>query len=334
MTPEDIVCPACKYKNTHEALTCIYCGAPLATTARESKKTDYIGHIQIVPEAITQLLDHPLPQLPAGAFALFVMDMQEPIVVEGHEAVYLGRFGGHAPPASLDLSRYEAEELGVSRTHARISFAEGIYKIEDLASTNGTWLNRVLLAHGKSYELHNGDQILLGHMRLSICLPEQAMRRAVTFTAQHTMTSDTVRLHFLTLNYLETVVSKLLSAIIEVDSICQASRGRAAESVHILSIRSDEGRPLLYISLDKGGEAVRLVRKWVVPWQRAHPIVSYPEEALENNLIVAELNRLASNLLLDANPTLDEKEQQALVERLRSPLFVLATSELELSPLD
>lgn len=48
----------------------------------------------------------------------------------------------------------------VSRLHARISWFEAQYVIEDLRSTNGTYLNGVLLRAPKP--LTNGDQIAMG----------------------------------------------------------------------------------------------------------------------------------------------------------------------------
>ena len=53
-----------------------------------------------------------------------------------------------------------------SRTHARITFEEGEYWIEDLGSTNGTWVNRHRIR--KKVELHRGDVVEIGESRFEV----------------------------------------------------------------------------------------------------------------------------------------------------------------------
>jgi len=62
----------------------------------------------------------------------------------------------------VDLDAYDSEAK-VSRRHARISFKEGNYAIEDLGSTNGTYVNRGRrLLPGNSHILMNGDEVIVG----------------------------------------------------------------------------------------------------------------------------------------------------------------------------
>jgi hypothetical protein len=66
----------------------------------------------------------------------------------------------------VDLAEQEGERSGVSRRHARIlRRADGIY-LEDLNSTNFTFLNRMRLQPGKAYPLKDGDEIRLGVLTL------------------------------------------------------------------------------------------------------------------------------------------------------------------------
>lgn len=68
--------------------------------------------------------------------------------------------GGVFPDVDLDSDDPEAK---VSRRHARISRRDGQYAIEDLGSTNGTFVNRGRrLAPGNSYPLQDGDEIIVG----------------------------------------------------------------------------------------------------------------------------------------------------------------------------
>jgi hypothetical protein len=66
----------------------------------------------------------------------------------------------------VDLAEEEGERSGVSRRHARIlRRADGIY-LEDLNSTNFTFLNGLRLQPGQAYPLKDGDEIRLGVLTL------------------------------------------------------------------------------------------------------------------------------------------------------------------------
>jgi hypothetical protein len=68
--------------------------------------------------------------------------------------------GGVFPDVDLDSDDPEAK---VSRRHARISLREGKYVIEDLGSTNGTFVNRGhRLKPGERQPLKDGDEIIVG----------------------------------------------------------------------------------------------------------------------------------------------------------------------------
>jgi DNA-directed RNA polymerase subunit M/transcription elongation factor TFIIS len=62
----------------------------------------------------------------------------------------------------VDLDRYDPEAK-ISRRHARILHNDGQYAIEDLGSTNGTFINRGRrLIPGNSQLLKDGDEIIVG----------------------------------------------------------------------------------------------------------------------------------------------------------------------------
>ena len=68
--------------------------------------------------------------------------------------------GGIFPDVDLDSDDPEAK---VSRRHARITFREGQYFLEDLGSTNGTFVNRgKRLQPGRLQPLQDGDEIIVG----------------------------------------------------------------------------------------------------------------------------------------------------------------------------
>ncbi len=69
---------------------------------------------------------------------------------------------GRAPGCSVPL----ADDTYVSQLHARIYIRDGKPFVEDLGSTNGTFLNRDRLS--KTMPLHRGDKLQVGQTVLEI----------------------------------------------------------------------------------------------------------------------------------------------------------------------
>ncbi len=62
----------------------------------------------------------------------------------------------------VDLDRHDPEAK-ISRRHARILYRRGQYSIEDLGSTNGTYVNRGRrLIPGSGQILKDGDEVIVG----------------------------------------------------------------------------------------------------------------------------------------------------------------------------
>ncbi len=82
--------------------------------------------------------------------------------VTGSECT-IGRWdadNGIFPDVDLDAHDQEAK---VSRRHARIRLMDGRYMIEDLGSTNGTYVNRGRrLLPGNPHILNDGDEVIVG----------------------------------------------------------------------------------------------------------------------------------------------------------------------------
>jgi len=80
----------------------------------------------------------------------------------GTESI-IGRWdadNGIFPDVDLDAHDTEAK---VSRRHARIKMQDGKYVIEDLGSTNGTYVNRGRrLLPGNAQILSDGDEVIVG----------------------------------------------------------------------------------------------------------------------------------------------------------------------------
>lgn len=82
--------------------------------------------------------------------------------ISGAEAI-IGRWdadNGVFPDVDLDSHDPEAK---VSRRHARVRLQDGNYLIEDLGSTNGTYVNRGRrLLPGMAQVINDGDEVIVG----------------------------------------------------------------------------------------------------------------------------------------------------------------------------
>ncbi len=159
-TPQ--VCRRCQHKNPGEALKCAWCGAPLNTASTTIQIPDLVRR-----DALSQ------PRQPTGpasdGLAMYIAGEVQPMMVRGKDEVILGRTSTEGGPSVvIDLTPYNAGMLGVSRRHARIIVADEAYLLEDLGSTNGTWLNEKHLPARTQFVLRNGDQIRLGQLILFV----------------------------------------------------------------------------------------------------------------------------------------------------------------------
>jgi len=95
---------------------------------------------------------------PARPYKLKMIDPATAQIFPLGEEVTIGR----APGCSVPL----ADDTFVSQLHARIYVRDGKPFVEDLGSTNGTFLNRDRLS--KTMPLHRGDKLQIGQTVLEI----------------------------------------------------------------------------------------------------------------------------------------------------------------------
>jgi len=102
----------------------------------------------------------------AGRFT--VLEFNEDVVIPaGKTEATIGRQdpqSGAFP--EVDLDKFDAINKGVSRRHCKLSFQGGIVYVEDLNSVNHTFLRQQQLTPGQKYALNDGDEIVLGKLRL------------------------------------------------------------------------------------------------------------------------------------------------------------------------
>ncbi len=149
-------CPKCGYANVAARTTCRSCGASLEKPP-------------VLPVAA-----HPLPPLENVGDRLFKEDdivllafvsLGQQLFFPIEASVLLGRdTSAPAGEPVIDLSRYDAKALGVSRQHCRLQRREKQLLVTDLDSSNFTYLNGQRLIPHRPYAVAHGDHLLLGQL--------------------------------------------------------------------------------------------------------------------------------------------------------------------------
>jgi len=67
----------------------------------------------------------------------------------------------------VDLTDHGGDEGGVSRRHSRIFIQGTQVLIEDLNSTNFTYVNQQKLTPGQAHPLNSGDEVRIGRVKLN-----------------------------------------------------------------------------------------------------------------------------------------------------------------------
>jgi len=184
-----ITCDRCKTENLDGSQYCDECGAPLRPNGRPSayqppgQAYQPPGSYQRPPEngnhtpAQGTEPEFAGRRVSAGLSLSAVRQAGKPharlVIEKGRSSgkqfmlsdteAQIGRWdadGGIFPDVDLDTDDPEAK---VSRRHARITLSNGQYFLEDLGSTNGTFINRgKRLPPGQRQALCDGDEIIVG----------------------------------------------------------------------------------------------------------------------------------------------------------------------------
>lgn len=124
------------------------------------------------------------PESRRDAAVLFVAGNNNPITLRLRQPVSLGRQATNSARAvnHVDLSRFEAVELGVSREHAQLSYRDDQFFVRDMGSTNGTFVNGEPIKANTERQLYNADEIRLGQLRMYIYFLTDSERAAEAVT--------------------------------------------------------------------------------------------------------------------------------------------------------
>lgn len=158
-----MTCPNCSYENANNAQICTRCGellimpsstAIISETQQEEEGSPKYGSVRFGNSLVIEVVD-------GRTKFEFDRDELEEIII-GRKDPETGILPG------IDLSPENANEKGVSRSHATIVRRDGALHIRDNNSANGTFLNGQRLIQDKLRVLRDGDDIRVGKMVLRI----------------------------------------------------------------------------------------------------------------------------------------------------------------------
>lgn len=181
-------CPNCGKQNNETARFCEECGSkfpPLAADIHETREPTSrpISSPGFRASSVTSVGVPPIVEsngtkeeaaVPAQVEQLHPSGVHSMLIIErgggqnsefplSNEESQIGRWdadNGIFPDVDLDAFDSDAK---VSRRHARIIYRNGSFMVEDLGSTNGTFVNRGRrLLPGSPQVLNDGDEIIVG----------------------------------------------------------------------------------------------------------------------------------------------------------------------------
>ncbi|MGC9397503.1 MAG: FHA domain-containing protein [Anaerolineae bacterium] len=164
---QKVICPSCGIENLLGTLFCVDCGTYLPSggplrTEPLPEKEEKAGGPKREPETssasdVSMRIELAIPK------------SERRIMLSADSEILFGRLdAAHGIFPEVDLTAEGGLEDGVSRRHARIYRREGRLFIEDLDSTNGTFLNDDRLEPYVPCELHDGDTLTLGVLGINV----------------------------------------------------------------------------------------------------------------------------------------------------------------------
>jgi hypothetical protein len=160
-------CPNCQHWNEAGSRFCEECGVELpqvASTAHQVsiRSTNDMDSLPPAPPPIQPLIPVDEPALIPYAGPHLVLKSTGSIFKLGDSAV----IGREDPTLNIDFDGYPDGKY-VSHRHAQIIKISGKYYIEDLGSSNHTYVNDIKLAQGQAEPIDDGDVVKIGKIELT-----------------------------------------------------------------------------------------------------------------------------------------------------------------------
>jgi hypothetical protein len=167
-------CPNCQKQNRPGLLLCEHCGHQLLTLSdfsRYQTRSIATEPATLAPLDFQRLGTGYLHR--SSVVTLDLLDANKKVSLKTTGHIVLGRADKDSQwQPTVDLTPYGAVAHGVSRVHADLYFESDQVFVLELGSANGTRVNGVALQIGAAQQIHNGDLLEMGRLRLRVYFGE------------------------------------------------------------------------------------------------------------------------------------------------------------------
>jgi hypothetical protein len=163
-----VICAKCGRNNVEGVSNCEMCGTSLPITGENGfdRITRQAGLIRFPHPPSTVTAPHPAVRQQAVMVGKLTLNDSRDYILSGKDEFLIGRTDVMAS-INPDIDLTEADtEMVTSRKHARVIRKGDTYAIEDLESTNFTFLNGRMLSPRVPTKLDEGDVIRIGKIYL------------------------------------------------------------------------------------------------------------------------------------------------------------------------
>ena len=160
-------CPNCKHWNEAGSRFCEECGFELVADPQNQAASAQVS----VREADHNEVPAPAPQTLTPSSAPAPVPYSGPrLLLNSTGSIFrlgdVAIVGREDATLQIDLEGYP-EGKYVSHRHAQITKIKDVYYVEDLGSSNHTWVNQIKLAPGQAEPLKEGDVVRFGKVELT-----------------------------------------------------------------------------------------------------------------------------------------------------------------------
>lgn len=272
---------------------------------KNTRKVGGLSPDDLMPEQISS-------GLRPGSMAFFIPGREEPLIQLHDRPIILGRDSGESDAeVCLDLSDDHALALGVSRRHARITAGTGGIFLEDLGSTNGTWLNDEQISANTRHHLRNGDQIKLSQLLIVVyfrlSLVPRTSNRTVLYLTEAIPEAHVTWNHGMPPGHLQDSLSDYLETAVTVQRLFNVGTTSASSEVSVKGMYINAEQRIFEVTFIGANDLLTLLNDVVRIWQ-----TDYAEVVTEvRNTIKSAQNR-GDNPILTVGEKLPVRAKKAL----------------------
>jgi pSer/pThr/pTyr-binding forkhead associated (FHA) protein len=279
----------------------------------------------------------------ADAVIIYLPGQDTPFTFIGKDTITLGRGNPADPSASdVDLLVDHGAYLGVSHKHALIHRTKSGYSIQDLDSTNGTWLDGKQLTPHQSYGLRSGAEVRLGGQFLFVYFSFGDKKTTLTIYLKDRTRTGTAMLRVgLTVPYLLDNIGPYLQAIADIQQILDDAAHQPFEVI-IQHVGMPKRGPWIEASIRGASQAIEAIhrnstalaalsdqgtpgRSGIVNWSEQEKPQTIPAKSPSHSFLA-----IARDMIGSVAPDLTGDELYELAAQLRPYLEFIASSDLEI----